>query len=148
MASSERGGTIREYIDARKKAGMTWDEFRKLNEGPQFSEAELVKYRQKLDEEREAKLKGSYVGSSSSKKKKKRHRRHKRKEEKRHKDGRSAADEEEEEEHGGDTPVRLSEFLKHGSSSSSEEYDLIDLQRLLKVLKLGRISTLSIVLSF
>lgn len=55
------------------------DEFRKLKEGPQISEEDLVKYRQKLDEEREAKLKGNYVGSSSSKRKKKKHRGHKRK---------------------------------------------------------------------
>ncbi|CAG8460452.1 2685_t:CDS:2 [Rhizophagus irregularis] len=61
MANNERGGTIREYIDARKKGGMTWDEFRKLKsevDGPQFSEYDLAKYRKKLDEEREAKLKG------------------------------------------------------------------------------------------
>src|SRR6266487_1744128 len=51
------------------------DEFRKLKsevDGPQFTEYELVKYRRKLDEEREAKLKG-LSSSSSNKKKKKRH---------------------------------------------------------------------------
>ncbi|GBC03307.1 hypothetical protein RclHR1_05060010 [Rhizophagus clarus] len=74
MANNERGGTIREYIDARKKGGMTWDEFRKLKsevDGPQFSEYDLVKYRKKLDQEREAKLKG--LGSSLNKKKRKKH---------------------------------------------------------------------------
>src|SRR2546430_1774612 len=55
------------------------DEFRKLKsevDGPQFTEYELVKYRKKLDEEREAKLKGLSSSSSSNKKKKKKHHNH------------------------------------------------------------------------
>ncbi|CAG8728024.1 7429_t:CDS:2, partial [Racocetra fulgida] len=52
MANSERGGTIRDYIEARKKV----------------SDFELIKYRKKLDEEREAKLK--YASSTNKKKKK------------------------------------------------------------------------------
>jgi hypothetical protein len=50
------------------------DEFRKLKsevDGPQFSEYDLAKYRKKLDEERESKLKG--LGSSLNKKKRKKH---------------------------------------------------------------------------
>ena len=55
------------------------DEFRKLKsevDGPQFTEYELVKYRKKLDEEREAKLKGLSNNSSNKKKKKKHHNHH------------------------------------------------------------------------
>ncbi|CAI2181341.1 7315_t:CDS:2 [Funneliformis geosporum] len=166
MANTERGGSIREYIDARKKGGMTWDEFRKLKsevDGPQFSEYELVQYRQQLDDERDAKLKG-VSGSSKSHspirninfsedgyyedyenrkideedvldvEKERQDRHSKRKErsssiepgayesseeledKKKHKHRHKV----QEEEHTGDTPVRLSEFLKHGSSSSDE----------------------------
>ncbi|CAG8788782.1 15620_t:CDS:2 [Gigaspora margarita] len=182
MANTERGGTIRDYIEARKKGGMTWDEFRKLrseNKVPEVSDFELIKYRKKLDEEREAKLKSA---SSTNKKKKKHSRREHRKKnrsdksddmtrerinierelkdkhhskEKHHKstkrkfrssEDRTSSDSDhkghndshrkhhghhshshkkhknkiKEEEHRGDTPVRLSEFLKHGSSSSDE----------------------------
>ncbi|CAG8819455.1 22817_t:CDS:2, partial [Racocetra persica] len=163
MANSERGGTIRDYIEARKKGGMTWDEFRKIrseSKGPEVSDFELIKYRKKLDEEREAKLKYA----SSTNKKKKKHSRQRinidrelkdkhHSKEKHHKstkrryrssEERSSSDSDhkgrddhhkkhhhshshkkhkhkiKEEEHRGDTPVRLSEFLKHGSSSSDE----------------------------
>ncbi|CAG8467496.1 10514_t:CDS:2 [Funneliformis mosseae] len=145
MANTERGGSIREYIDARKKGGMTWDEFRKLKsevDGPQFSEYELVQYRQQLDDERDAKLKGvsgskshSPIGNRNFSEdgyyedyekrrmddedvldvEKERHDRHSKRKERS-----SSIEPVQEEEHTGDTPVRLSEFLKHGSSSSDE----------------------------
>nr|CAG8435274.1 2053_t:CDS:2 [Entrophospora candida] len=154
MSNTDRGGTIREYIDARKKASMSWDEFRKLkteHDGPQFSEHDLIKYRQKLDEEREARLKGFKVGESNKKKNKKHHHHHhgskrKRSESKSHSgnegnnrnlkhskhskstrsdslDSQSSSKHKHkvhEEVHTGGTPVRLSEFLRHGSSSSDE----------------------------
>ncbi|KAJ2548809.1 hypothetical protein EV175_004681, partial [Coemansia sp. RSA 1933] len=53
------GPSIRDYIDARKKAGMSWDEFRALkdkNKGNEFSDSEMVAWRKQLDAERERRL--------------------------------------------------------------------------------------------
>ncbi|KAJ1728822.1 hypothetical protein LPJ61_003833 [Coemansia biformis] len=53
------GPTIRDYIDARKKSGMSWDEFRALRDkgsGAEFSDKAMVEWRKQLDAEREAKL--------------------------------------------------------------------------------------------
>ncbi|KAI7871554.1 hypothetical protein BDF14DRAFT_1064785 [Spinellus fusiger] len=53
------GPTIRDYIEARKKKGMSWEDYRKLKEekeGPGVSDAAMVKYRRQLDNEREGKL--------------------------------------------------------------------------------------------
>ncbi|KAJ2746161.1 hypothetical protein GGI20_001584 [Coemansia sp. BCRC 34301] len=55
----EGGPSIRDYIDARKKSGMSWDEFRALkdkNEGNEFSDSAMLAWRKQLDAEREAKL--------------------------------------------------------------------------------------------
>ncbi|KAJ2899355.1 hypothetical protein GGI21_004810, partial [Coemansia aciculifera] len=53
----EGGPSIRDYIDARKKSGMSWDEFRALkdkNEGNEFSDSAMLAWRKQLDAEREA----------------------------------------------------------------------------------------------
>ncbi|KAJ2823481.1 hypothetical protein IWW50_003764, partial [Coemansia erecta] len=53
------GPSIRDYIDARKKSGMSWEEFRalKAKQGEdEFSESAMVAWRKQLDAEREAKL--------------------------------------------------------------------------------------------
>ncbi|KAJ2763136.1 hypothetical protein IWQ56_004897, partial [Coemansia nantahalensis] len=53
------GPTIRDYIDARKKSGMSWDEFRELkdkNSGAEFSDKAMLEWRRQLDAERDAKL--------------------------------------------------------------------------------------------
>ncbi|RIA83631.1 hypothetical protein C1645_456581 [Glomus cerebriforme] len=130
MANNERGGTIREYIDARKKGGMTWDEFRKLKsevDGPQFSEYELAKYRRKLDEEREAKLKGLGSGSLNKKKRKKHHyRRHSSSRDRDHKRKRSKS--EESLTRSNRSPVRNRNFSDHedeyyGSDEGYEKHD-------------------------
>ncbi|KAJ2029278.1 hypothetical protein IWW57_001786, partial [Coemansia sp. S610] len=55
----EGGPSIRDYIDARKKSGMSWEEFRALkdkNEGNEFSDSAMLSWRKQLDAEREAKL--------------------------------------------------------------------------------------------
>ncbi|KAJ2825580.1 hypothetical protein FBU31_003680 [Coemansia sp. 'formosensis'] len=55
----EGGPSIRDYIDARKKSGMSWEEFRALkdkNEGSEFSDSAMLSWRKQLDAEREAKL--------------------------------------------------------------------------------------------
>ncbi|CAJ0915982.1 637_t:CDS:2 [Entrophospora sp. SA101] len=129
MSNTDRGGTIREYIDARKKASMSWDEFRKLkteHDGPQFSEHDLIKYRQKLDEEREARLKGfkhKHHHHDHHKDRNLKHSKHSKSTRSVSLDSQSSSKHKHkvhEEDHTGGTPVRLSEFLKHGSSSSDE----------------------------
>ncbi|KAJ2780290.1 hypothetical protein H4R18_003526 [Coemansia javaensis] len=60
------GPTIRDYIDARKKSGMSWDEFRALRDkssGNEFSDKAMLEWRRQLDAEREARL--SKKGSGS-----------------------------------------------------------------------------------
>ncbi|KAI9033792.1 hypothetical protein CLU79DRAFT_725468 [Phycomyces nitens] len=68
------GPTIRDYIEARKKNGMTWEDFRKLKEekeGPGVSDAAMAKYRQQLDDERESKLSAGRKRARQSEKEKK-----------------------------------------------------------------------------
>ncbi|CAO3596568.1 unnamed protein product [Absidia cylindrospora] len=70
----EGGPSIRDYIEQRRKNGMTWEDFRKIKEekeGPGVSEEAMKKYRQQLDAEREAKLSGGKKRSKGDKKKKK-----------------------------------------------------------------------------
>ncbi|KAJ2802786.1 hypothetical protein H4R20_003147 [Coemansia guatemalensis] len=53
------GPTIRDYIDARKKSGLSWEEFRALKEKGnenEFSSSAMADWRKQLDAEREAKL--------------------------------------------------------------------------------------------
>ncbi|KAH9271325.1 hypothetical protein BASA83_006414 [Batrachochytrium salamandrivorans] len=67
--------TAREYIDARKKNGMTWEEFRELKskkkEDVNFSEDSMIEYRKQLDLERDKKLQSKGGSSGSSHKRKK-----------------------------------------------------------------------------
>ncbi|KAJ2083169.1 hypothetical protein H4R24_000999 [Coemansia sp. RSA 988] len=64
------GPTIRDYIDARKKSGISWEEFRALkdkgNEN-EFSSSAMADWRKQLDAEREAKLNKS-VGRKTRRK--------------------------------------------------------------------------------
>ncbi|KAJ3336837.1 hypothetical protein HDU93_002077 [Gonapodya sp. JEL0774] len=74
----QRGGTISEFIAARKKAGMTWEDFRVLkakHDDSQFSDKEMAQYRklliaffgvQQLDADRENRLKEREEKSSRS----------------------------------------------------------------------------------
>ncbi|KXS09181.1 hypothetical protein M427DRAFT_249311 [Gonapodya prolifera JEL478] len=44
----QRGGTISEFIAARKKGGMTWEDFRVLkakHDDSKFSDKDMAKYR-------------------------------------------------------------------------------------------------------
>ncbi|KAJ2635039.1 hypothetical protein GGF40_003838, partial [Coemansia sp. RSA 1286] len=53
------GPSIRDYIDARKKSGMSWDDFRALkdkSEANDFSDSAMIAWRKQLDAEREARL--------------------------------------------------------------------------------------------
>ncbi|KAJ2362088.1 hypothetical protein H4S01_004957, partial [Coemansia sp. RSA 2610] len=55
------GPSIRDYIDSRKKSGMSWEEFRALKDKrseDEFSESARVAWRKQLDAEREARLSG------------------------------------------------------------------------------------------
>ncbi|KAJ2718639.1 hypothetical protein GGI07_005663 [Coemansia sp. Benny D115] len=64
------GPSIRDYIDARKKSGMSWEEFRALkdkSEGNEFSDSAMIAWRKKLDAEREARLNKDKVGKSGDK---------------------------------------------------------------------------------
>ncbi|KAJ2711630.1 hypothetical protein H4R19_003156, partial [Coemansia spiralis] len=59
------GPSIRDYIDARKKSGMSWDEFRELRDknssGAEFSDKAMLEWRKQLDAERDAKLNKKHV---------------------------------------------------------------------------------------
>ncbi|KAJ1995582.1 hypothetical protein GGI25_001149 [Coemansia spiralis] len=53
------GPSIRDYIDARKKSGMSWEEFRALKEKGKeddFSDSAMMAWRKQLDAEREKRL--------------------------------------------------------------------------------------------
>ncbi|KAJ1647742.1 hypothetical protein LPJ64_000920 [Coemansia asiatica] len=64
------GPTIRDYIDARKKSGMSWDDFRALkdkSEANDFSDSAMLAWRKQLDAEREARLNRARPISSDGK---------------------------------------------------------------------------------
>ncbi|PIA15645.1 hypothetical protein COEREDRAFT_97978 [Coemansia reversa NRRL 1564] len=64
------GPSIRDYIDARKKSGLSWEEFRALKEQGnenEFSTSAMADWRKQLDAEREAKLSKS-IGRKARKK--------------------------------------------------------------------------------
>ncbi|KAJ2061590.1 hypothetical protein GGI17_002963 [Coemansia sp. S146] len=86
----EGGPSIRDYIDARKKSGMSWEEFRALkdkNEGSEFSDSAMLSWRKQLDAEREAKLNRGQPTPASGDDRKNRREREKRSSRKRETNG-------------------------------------------------------------
>ncbi|KAI9500257.1 hypothetical protein BX070DRAFT_237661 [Coemansia spiralis] len=64
------GPSIRDYIDARKKSGMSWEEFRALKEKGKeddFSDSAMMAWRKQLDAEREKRLNKEKPTKSKSK---------------------------------------------------------------------------------
>ncbi|KAJ2008923.1 hypothetical protein GGI04_000857 [Coemansia thaxteri] len=85
------GPSIRDYIDARKKSGMSWEEFRALKDknegGTEFSDSAMLAWRKQLDSEREARLNKERPQGDGKRDKKSRQKRSGRKNEKCGSDG-------------------------------------------------------------